>query len=81
MATVCRWPPGQGRDRRTHVEAADGQGTQQLAGAAFHLHVVEDAGAVDLTAEEEVGDDVEVAAQREVLVTVAMPRAGHRAGV
>jgi hypothetical protein len=41
---------------------------QQLAGAALHLHLVEDAEPVDFPAEEEIADDIEVAAHREVLV-------------
>ena len=59
---------GEGGERRPHVGDVDGQGPQQLTGAALHLDLVEEAVPVDLPAEEEVADDVEVPAHREVLV-------------
>ncbi|GDY57626.1 hypothetical protein SVIO_082490 [Streptomyces violaceusniger] len=65
---------GEGRDGPADVGDADGEGGQQIAGAALHLHLVQDADPGDLTAEEEIADDVEVVAEREVLVDGGDPQ-------
>ena len=68
MATVWRWPPeSEAIGMRTLGMRMDSV-SQQLAGAALHLDLVEDAALLQLAAEEEVADDIEVVAQREVLV-------------
>ncbi len=59
---------GERGDGDTDTGDPDGQGGQELAGAALHLHLVEDAEALELPAEEEVADDIDVVAQRQVLV-------------
>ncbi len=59
---------GERGDRDAHARDADGQRGEELAGAALHLDLVEDAALADLPAEVEVADDVDVVAQREVLV-------------
>ncbi len=59
---------GERGDRDADAGDADGQGVQQLLGALLHGDLVEDRALAQLVAEEEVGDDVEVVAQRQVLV-------------
>ena len=69
MATVCRWPPD---SEETFVpnglERAHRQALQRLDGALLHADLVEEDPAAVLPAEEDVLDDVEVVAEREVLV-------------
>ncbi len=59
---------GQRGDRDPHAGDADGEGVQQRAGPLLHRDLVEDGEAPDLPAEEEVADDIEVVAERQVLV-------------
>ncbi len=59
---------GEGGDRDPHARDADRQGVQEFLGAPLHGDLVQGAAAAQLAAEEEVGDDVEVVAEREVLV-------------
>ena len=70
MATVWRWPPDRLDTRLPHgVDGAHRQRRQGLAGHGLHRGLVEHAPALELlAAEEHVLDDVEVVAQREVLV-------------
>lgn len=65
---------GEDRDGPADVGDADGEGGQQIAGTALHLHLVQDAEPADLTAEEEIADDIEVVAEREVLVDGGDPQ-------
>ena len=67
-------------DRLAHARDAGGELGEQRPGADLHRHLVELPG-VELVAEEEVGDDVEVLAEREVLVDGGdAERRGRRTG-
>ena len=67
MATVWRWPPDRlATGMRTEgILALSWRSSRQDSCSIVDL--VERAAAVELAAEEQVGDDVEVVAQREVL--------------
>ena len=75
IATDWRWPPESRPDRRADVvQRADRERVQQRARVLLHRGLVEhverarEPVEVLLAAEVEVGDDVEVVGQREVLV-------------
>ena len=69
MATVCRWPPEREATWvRTDLSGPHGQAVEGLPGLGLHGVLVEQTGLGALAAEEHVVDDVEVVAQREVLV-------------
>ncbi|HEY5182214.1 MAG TPA: hypothetical protein VIJ07_20990 [Dermatophilaceae bacterium] len=53
---------------RTDLQGAHGQAGERLLGACLHRVLVEQSGLPELTPEVHVLDDVEVVAQREVLV-------------
>ncbi len=59
---------GEAGDRDSDAGDADRQRVQQFAGALLHGDLVEAAATQQLPAEVEVADDIEVVAQREVLV-------------
>ena len=66
IATVWRWPPDSEAIGLAHARDAGREFVQQRPGADLHRHLVELPG-LQLLAEEEVGDDVEVLAEREIL--------------
>ena len=66
IATVWRWPPESEATDVAHARDARRQFVEQRPGADLHRHFVEPNG-FELAAEEDVGDDVEVLAQREIL--------------
>ena len=69
IATVCRWPPERLATRwRTDFTVRTDSDFERLLGRLLHAALVEHDAAAPLTAEEHVLDDVEVVAQREVLV-------------
>ena len=90
MATVWRWPPERlATFWRTLVTVRTCSVSSVSAGEDLHLHLVQAELVGALAAEEHVLDDVEVVAQREVLVHdldaegggVARPVDGHRLAV
>ena len=68
-ATDWRWPPESvATGCRMDVDRRDGERLERLRGVLLHLRLVEDLEPVHLTAEVHVLDDVEVVAEREILV-------------
>ncbi len=69
MATVCRWPPDRlATSWRTRGHRPDRQRGQGVPGLDLHLRLVEHEARFGLAAEEHVLHDVQVVAEREVLV-------------
>ena len=70
IATDCRWPPLQRADLGAHVGQPHAQRAQQRRRLLLHRDLVHEAQPAlpGLVAQEEVRDDVEVVAQREVLI-------------
>ena len=80
MATVWRWPPeSEATGSRTLGMRAD-KLVEQRPGLQLHRHLVEPVGA-ELAAEEDVGDHVEVLAQREILEHGGDAEAERGAGI
>ena len=68
IATVCRWPPEREATGTRTLGDADGQGVAAARGCGAPSPPRRGRRPADLPAEEEVADDIEVVAQREVLV-------------
>jgi len=90
-ATDCRWPPESAAIGVRDVGQLDGEALENLDGAPLHVLLLQHRGdgRLLLPAEEQVGDDVEVVAEGQVLVDggdaelgdVARPRDHDRLAV
>ena len=79
IATVWRWPPESEATGVAHARDARRELVQQGPGPHLHRHLVE-AQRRELAPEEDVGDDVEVLAEREILEHRGDAQIERRAG-